>query len=254
MFEVRRLTKHYGAVPAVQDVSFTISPGEILGYLGPNGSGKSTTVKMVIGLLEPTRGELRYQGTSVRENWVEFRRKLGYVPEEPNLYPHLTGFEYLQLAGRLRGMEARRLRDKIRRFLHLFGLSDAAEEPLQAYSKGMRQKILLSAALLHDPEVLVLDEPFSGLDVSAARVFRTLLQELAGAGKIILYSSHVLEVVERICSTVLILSRGQVVGYDSVARLRQLASLPSLEEVFAQLTLQEDASVRAGDILAAMKG
>lgn len=254
MFEVRRLTKYYGAVPAVQDVSFTISPGEVLGYLGPNGSGKSTTVKMVIGLLEPASGGIFYQGRSVRDNWVDFRRKLGYVPEEPNLYPHLTGFEYLQLAGRLRGMEARRLRDKIHRFLHLFGLADASHEPLQAYSKGMRQKILLSAALLHDPEVLILDEPFSGLDVSAALVFRTLLQDLAAAGKLILYSSHVLEVVERICSTVLILHRGRVAGYDSVAHLRQMASLPSLEEVFAQLTRQEDAAARAGDILAAMKG
>ena len=163
MFEVRQLTKYYGALAAVENVSFTISPGEILGYLGPNGSGKSTTVKMVIGLLEPTRGGILYKGASVRDNWVDFRRRLGYVPEEPNLYPHLTGFEYLQLAGRLRGMEARRLRSKIERFLHLFGLDDAAHEPLQSYSKGMRQKILLSAALLHDPEVLILDEPFSGL-------------------------------------------------------------------------------------------
>lgn len=253
MLEIRKLTKYYGAVPAVEDVSFSIRPGEVLGYLGPNGSGKSTTVKMIIGLLEPTRGSIFYQGQSVREDWVSFRRKMGYVPEEPNLYPHLTGFEYLQLAGRLRGIEARRLRSKIHRFLDLFGLADAAHEPLQAYSKGMRQKILLSSALLHDPEFLILDEPFSGLDVSASLVFRTLLQELAAAGKIILYSSHVLEVVERICTTVLILNRGTVAGYDSVARLREMASLPSLEEVFAQLTRQDDASVRAGDILLAMK-
>lgn len=253
MLDVRHLTKRYASIPAVQDVSFTIRPGQILGYLGPNGSGKSTTVKMLTGLIEPSEGEIWFGGRRVWGDDVDYRARLGYVPEEPYLYPHLTGAEYLQLVGRLRGIARRTLEMRIASFLELFGLAEARHELLTNYSKGMRQKILLSAALLADPELLILDEPFSGLDVSAALLFRNLLQELAAVGKIILYSSHVLEVVEKLCSEVVILHRGRVVAYDSVARLRELRSSASLEAVFAQLVQQEDTAPIAGRILETMK-
>ncbi len=252
MLEARSLTKYYNHTPAVRQVSFTVRPGEILGYLGPNGAGKSTTVKMLTGLIEPSEGQIFYGGRSVYEDFTAFQRRTGYVPEEAHLYPHLSGHEYLQLMGRLRGMPRRILEPKMDEFLRAFALWDDRHAPLSAYSKGMRQKILLSAALLHDPDVLILDEPFSGLDVTAALMLRSLLRALAGQGKIILYSSHVLEVVEKICSTVLILRNGEVVAYDSIERLRELMSQPSLEGVFAQLTQADDGDQVANRIVDAM--
>jgi ABC-2 type transport system ATP-binding protein len=254
MLEVRNLIKRYNRIAAVDGVSFTIGPGEILGYLGPNGAGKSTTVKMLTGLIEPTSGDILFEGRDVRRDWIAFQRRLGYVPEEPSLYSHLTGREYLQLVGRLRGLPRKRLERRMDDMLRLFGLWEDRHTPLASYSKGMRQKILLSAALLHDPDLLVLDEPFSGLDVNTALVLRSLLWALAGAGKMILYSSHVLEVVEKVCTTVVILRKGRVVAHDGVERLRGLMQQPSLEGVFAQLTEQEDPGRVVGGIIAAMRG
>jgi ABC-2 type transport system ATP-binding protein len=249
MLEVRELTKLYTGIAAVSRVSFTIRPGEILGYLGPNGAGKSTTVKMLTGLLEPTSGHIFFEGEDVRHDLKSFQRRIGYVPEEPHLYPHLSGREYLQLTGRLRGIPRIALERKMDELLRLVGLWDDRHAPLASYSKGMRQKILLLAALLHDPTLLILDEPFSGLDVNASMILRSLLSSLAARGKMILYSSHVLEVVERVCNNVLILRKGQVVAHDSVAHLRELMSKSSLEGVFAQLTQPEDTDAIAHRIL-----
>jgi len=249
MLEVRQLTKLYTGVPAVDHVSFTIQPGEILGYLGPNGAGKSTTVKMLIGLLEPTSGHIEFHGQEIHRDLKAYQRRIGYVPEEPHLYPHLSGREYLQLVGRLRGIERRVLEPKMDELLRLIGLWTDRHSPLAGYSKGMRQKVLLLASLLHDPELLILDEPFSGLDVNASMILRGLLDSLAARGKMVLYSSHVLEVVEKVCNTVLILRKGCVVAHDSVAHLRSLMEKSSLEGVFAQLTQPEDTNAVARRIL-----
>ena len=253
MLEVRDLVKRYNRIPAVDGVSFTLRPGEILGYLGPNGAGKSTTVKVLTGLIEPTAGRILFQGRDIREDWIGFQRTMGYVPEEPHLYPHLTGREYLQLVGRLRGLPRRTLEPRMDEMLRLFSLWEDGYSPLSSYSKGMRQKILISAALLHDPALLILDEPFSGLDVNTALMLRTLLSALAAEGKMILYSSHVLEVVEKVCSSVVILRKGKVVAYDAVEHLRGLMQQPSLEGIFAQLTDQEDPGRLVSGILAAMR-
>lgn len=252
MLEVRQLTKHYSGITVVDRVSFRIAPGEILGYLGPNGAGKSTTVKMLTGLIEPSDGEILFQGRNIVQDMKAFQRRLGYVAEEAHLYPHLTGREYLQLAGRLHGIERRSLDAKMDELLRLFGLWEDRHALLASYSKGMRQKILLSAALLHDPELLILDEPFSGLDVNAAMVLRSLLRALAERNKIVLYSSHVLEVVEKVATSVLILRKGQVVAHDSVSNLQALMAQPSLEAVFAQLTQTEDTDLIARRILEAV--
>jgi ABC-2 type transport system ATP-binding protein len=249
MLEVRQLTKLYTGVPAVDRVSFTIRPGEILGYLGPNGAGKSTTVKMLIGLLEPTSGHIEFHGQDIRRDLKSYQRLIGYVPEEPHLYPHLSGREYLQLVGRLRGMPRRTLEPKMDELLRLIGLWEDRHSPLASYSKGMRQKILLMASLLHDPELLILDEPFSGLDVNASMILRGLLDSLAARGKMVLYSSHVLEVVEKVCNMVLILRKGRVVAHDSVTHLRDMMEKSSLEGVFAQLTQPEDTNAVARRIL-----
>ena len=253
MLEVRDLIKRYNRIPAVDGVSFVIRPGQVLGYLGPNGAGKSTTVKILTGLIDATSGRVYFQGRDVRDDWCSFLEHVGYVPEEPHLYPQLSGREYLQLVGRLRGMERRAIERSMDELLRLFSLWEDRHSPLSSYSKGMRQKVLLSAALLHDPHVLILDEPFSGLDVTAALVFRSLLQALANKGKMILYSSHVLEVVEKVCSEVVILHRGRVLAYDSVARLRDLRASTSLENVFSQLVMQEDVSAVASQMIAVMR-
>lgn len=253
MLEARELTKYYGAVRAVASISFQVGPGEILGCLGPNGSGKSTTVKMLTGLLEPTRGEVFFAGEPIKRNIGGYKSRLGYVPEEPNLYPYLSGQEYLELVGTLRGMARKDLAKKASALLSLFGLEGHRHTALSSYSKGMRQKILIIAALLHDPEVLIFDEPLSGLDITSALILRRLMEKLAHAGKTILYCSHVIEVVEKICSRVLIIYRGQVVAHNSVERLRQVMSLPSLEQVFSELVQQTDVEKTAADIVQAMK-
>lgn len=251
MLEVCGLTKYYGGVAAVRDVSFTVKPGDVLGYLGPNGSGKSTTVKMVVGLLQPTQGEVRFAGRDIRDDLPGYKARVGYVPEEPQLYGYLTGAEYLAFVGGLRGLREPHLSARIERFLALLGLGDEPYTPLASYSKGMRQKILIAAALLHDPEIIILDEPFSGLDVTSAMVLKALVSRLSEEGKIIVYSSHVLEVVERVCSQVVILDGGKVVAHDSVARLRELMAAPTLEAVFSQLVLRQDVGQAASELVAA---
>src|SRR5271170_1561691 len=253
MLEARALTKRYTTTTAVDDVSFTVKPYEVLGYLGPNGSGKSTTVNIITGLLEPTRGEVLFEGRSIQSQLIEYKRRLGYVPEQAHLYPHLTGREYLQLVGRLRGLAKKSLDRKTDDLLQLFSLGAARHSPIGSYSKGMRQKVLISAALLHNPDVLVFDEPLSGLDVTTGLVFKSLIKALARQGKTILYSSHVLEVVEKVCTSVIILRKGIMVANDSVEHLRDLMELPSLEDIFSELVLQEDTEKIAEDIVEVMQ-
>ena len=253
MLEARRLTKYYSAIPAVRDLSFTLRPGGVLGLLGPNGSGKSTTVSILTGLLEPSAGSVLLDGQDVREQLLEYKARIGYVPEEAVLYSYLTGPEYLSLIGGLRGLPPERVQHKIDGFLHLFGLTDDAHAPMSAYSKGMRQKILIAAALLHDPRIIILDEPNSGLDVTTSLVLRRLVQALARDGRMVVYSSHVLEIVEQVATDVLILHEGGVVAHDSAAHLRELMKLSSLEEVFKTLVIETDIDRVAADLVSVMK-
>ena len=242
MLQLRNVSKRFGGSLAVDDVSFSARAGEITGYLGPNGSGKSTTIKMVAGLIDTTAGEILFNDVSIHRDLITWKQRLGYVPEEPHLYAHLSARGYLVMVSQLRDLPAKSTADRIEGLLHLLGLQlqDVRYVPLSAYSKGMRQKVLLVAALLHDPELLLLDEPFSGLDVSAALVLRSLIQELAGRGKVVLFSSHELETVERVSSRIVILHRGKVVADDSIERLRALMALPNLEGIFSQLAVEQD--------------
>jgi ABC-2 type transport system ATP-binding protein len=250
MLEARNLTKRYHSVLAVQDVSFRIQPGEILGYLGPNGSGKSTTINMVVGLLEPSSGTLSLFGESLYEKPTAYKRRIGYVPEEPYLYTHLTALEYLSLVGGLRGMPPRAMETAASELLRLFDLWDSRYSVMSAYSKGMRQRVLLAAALLHDPDFLVLDEPFSGLDVNAGLLFRTLLRLFVQSGRMILFSSHRFDIVERVCSRAIILHDGRIVAErDLQAQQRS----DSLEEVFANVTQQPDYTEVADRILTVVR-
>jgi ABC-2 type transport system ATP-binding protein len=252
MLEVKNLTKRFRGLTAVDNVSFHIRPGEILGYLGPNGSGKSTTVKIITGLLEPSEGEVLLHGRTLVDDPIAFKARLGYVPEEPYLYTHLSGAEYLIFIARLRSIPYQTALTRAAELLRLFQLHDARNSPMATYSKGMRQRVLLAAALLHDPELLILDEPFSGLDVNAALLLRGLLEVFAAEGKMILFSSHVLEVVEKVCSRVVILYKGKVVLQDTIENVK--ASLtPDLQQVFAQVTHQQDYAPVAQAILAAVR-
>jgi ABC-2 type transport system ATP-binding protein len=253
MLEARGLTKRFRSLTVVDHVNFTVRAGEITGYLGPNGSGKSTTVKMMTGLLHPTEGEILFNGRNIRTDNIGFKHRLGYVPEEPNLYGNLTGLEYLQLAGGLRGLPFDRVTKKANELLDLLALSEARWVPISAYSKGMKQRVLIAGALLHDPDVLIFDEAQSGLDIANALLFRHLLRTLAARGKAVLYISHVLELVEKICEHIVVIYQGRVVADDSVTSLRGLMQLPNLEEIFKQLVEQGDMESRANEIVEVMR-
>jgi ABC-2 type transport system ATP-binding protein len=181
-----------------------------------------------------------FNGQPIRHDLMAYRRSMGYVPEEPHLYTHLSGIEYLVMVAQLRDMDRSTASARIYGLLRLFGLYDDRDVPMSSYSKGMRQKILLSAALLHNPDVVLLDEPFSGLDVGSSLILRSLIEELARRGKVVLFSSHELETVERICSHIVILHRGKVVADDSIEHLRTLMELPTLEDIFSQLAIEHD--------------
>ena len=254
MLEIQHLTKYYRNSPVVNDVSLAVRPGEVTGYLGPNGSGKSTTVKIITGLIEPSSGKVLLDGADIRDDLVAFKRRLGYVPEEAILYSYLTGLEYLQLIGCLRGIPPAETDRKANDLLELFSLHPHRHPPISTYSKGMKQRVLISAALLHDPDVLILDEPLSGIDVTSALLFKHLLNELARRGKMILYISHVLEVVEKVCAQVIIIYNGRIMAADSVGRLRDLMHAPSLEGIFAQLVEHRDLEAVASDIACAIGG
>jgi ABC-2 type transport system ATP-binding protein len=253
MLEVRGVTKRYGAVTAVRDVSFIVRPGEVLGYLGPNGSGKSTTVKMLAGLMPPSSGVIFFDGADIQDDLVRYKAQVGYVPEEAHVYSYLTAPEYLRLCGRLRHVPAAALETKIDQFLKTLGLDTDRHATLAAFSKGMRQKVLLAAALVHNPRVVILDEPVSGLDVTTALVLRTIVRALAAEGRIIFYSSHELDTVEKISTRVMILRAGEVVADDSASHLRELMHLPSLEDVFSQLAIKHDVEAVAADVLKAVR-
>jgi len=254
MLELRNVSKRFSGIVAVDDVSFTARPGEITGYLGPNGSGKSTTMKVITGLIEPSTGKIFFNGVLIARDLMAFKQRLGYVPEEPHLYSHLTGLEYLSMVGQLRDLPQPQTAERIDLLLRLFGLHGDRHTAISSYSKGMRQKVLLSAALLHNPDLILLDEPFSGLDVSTGLVLRSLIQELARRGKVILFSSHELETVERLCSHVVILHRGKIVADDSIDRLRALMALPTLEQIFAQLAVEQDTTAISRGIADVIEG
>ena len=252
MLELRDVTKKYSVIPAVDKVSFRVSPGEIVGYLGPNGAGKSTTIKMLAGLLEPTSGSIEYQGKDISWDLYDYKKKIGYVPENAEIYPHMSAGDYLLLVGRLRQIPDRILKPRIQELMDSFQLSMEMDMPISSFSKGMVQKVLISSALLHTPDILLLDEPLSGLDVTTGLIIKDLIRMLAASGRIVFYSSHILEVVEKICSRAIIIHLGSLVADDSVANLRNLMRLPNLGEIFSQLVVKENTEDKAKQILSAI--
>jgi len=253
LLELEHLYRSFRGIPAIEDVSFKMAPGEIVGFLGPNGAGKSTTVKIITGMLRPNDGRVIFEGQDIAKDMVAFRAAFGYVPEEAHLYSYLSGLEYLQLVGRLRGLEEELLETKATHLLKLLNLESWQYSPISSYSKGMRQRVLIAAALLHDPKLLIFDEPLSGLDVVTMRLFRDLLELLAAQGKAVLYISHVLEVVEQVCNRVIVIAKGRVLADARPADLAKLMSLPNLESVFAQLVQQQDTRTVAQEMVEVMQ-
>jgi ABC-2 type transport system ATP-binding protein len=253
MLELQNLSRSFRGIPAIKDVNFRVGPGEIVGFLGPNGAGKSTTVKIITGLLRPTDGRVVFEGKDIRNDLVSFRSVLGYVPEEAHLYTHLSSLEYLQLVGRLRGMKEPLIEVKAKKLLQLLNLESWQYSTISSYSKGMKQRVLIAAALMHDPKLLIFDEPLSGLDVVSSRLFKDLLQELAAQGKAILYISHVLEVVEQLCNRVIVISKGKILADAPPSELTKLMELANLESVFAQLVEQQDTKALARELVEVMK-
>ncbi|HVS73549.1 MAG TPA: ABC transporter ATP-binding protein [Chthoniobacteraceae bacterium] len=238
MIQVDRLTKIFGAQIAVDNLSFSIPTGQIVGFLGPNGAGKSTTLKMLAGMLEPTSGTATLCGFDIRTQPLEVKRRIGFVPESAAVFESLTGLEYLEMIAALYAIPADAARKRIEQFIAFFDLSFATltEKLLGAYSKGMRRKVAITSALLHNPPVVFFDEPLDGLDANAAVGFKALIQTLAQEGKTILYSSHILDVVERVCHRVLIIDKGKLLLDGKPDELVAQHDAGTLERLFTQLT------------------
>ena len=238
MVIVDQLTKRFGAQTAVDAISFEIPAGQIVGFLGANGAGKSTTLKMLTGMIEPTSGTASVCGFDLRREPIEAKRRVGFVPESGAVFESLTGLEYLEMIAALYGIPRRAARDRIGQFIAFFdlGFDTLTEKLLGAYSKGMRRKVVITAALLHNPPVVLFDEPLDGLDANAAVGFKALIQTLAREGKTIVYSSHILDVVERVCHRVIIIDKGKLLLDGKPDELVTAHKAGTLERLFTQET------------------
>ncbi len=243
----------YDHSEVLHDITFSLKRGEVVGLLGPNGAGKSTTIKLIAGLLTPDSGTVRVNGLSLPESAVAVKQNIGYVPENAVLFESLSGQEFLELMGRLHEVEEARLQMRIAEILETFQLTPDRDSRLDAYSKGMRQKILIASALLHNPELILLDEPLSGLDVNAAIMIKDLIAALSAAGRTILYSSHVLDVVEKVCDRVLIIDKGRLIADGSAESLKAQTGDATLEDVFRTMTGSAGTAPGVSRIIAALQ-
>jgi ABC-2 type transport system ATP-binding protein len=247
------LGRAYGEHVALQHLNLRVEPGEVLGLLGPNGAGKSTTVKILTGLLRPTWGRALVAGYDIVSQPLEAKQRLGYVPEQPVLYETLTGGEFLDVVSALHHLEPSAAAVRRDELLELLDLGDARHQRLTTFSKGMKQKVVLAAALIHGPEVLILDEPLDGLDANSARVVKELLRTLAAQGRTVLFCSHILEVVERVCTRLVIIDRGRQIAQGTPAEITAVTGSTGLDEAFARLTGVADAGQISGEILRALE-
>jgi ABC-2 type transport system ATP-binding protein len=253
MIAVEQLTHFYGETRALDELNLRVEPGDILGLLGPNGAGKSTTVKVLTGLLTPTSGRATVAGFDIVRQPLEAKQRLGYVPEQPVLYDTLTATEFLEVVSSLHHLPSEIATPRRDQLLDLLELGRVRHQRLSAFSKGMKQKVVLAAALLHRPEVLILDEPLDGLDANSARVVKELLRSLAAQGRTVLFCSHILEVVERICTRVAILNQGRLIAAGTPDEIAAAANARTLDDAFAVLTGVRDADQISAEILRALE-
>lgn len=253
VLSIRDLKKNFGSKEVLKGVRLDVYEGQIIGYIGPNGAGKSTTVKIILGLEEGYSGQVTLFGEDISHSSVEYKKRIGYVPEMADLYDNLTAEEYLTFMGELYGMEQKKAGEKAERLTRLFGLSEVYESRIASYSKGMKQKILIISSLLHNPDVLFFDEPINGLDANSVMIFKELLAKLAAEGKTIFYSSHIMDVVEKISNRIILLHNGQIVADGSFEDLKNQNMEGSLEEIFNQLTGFNEHKETAAEIVSVVQ-
>jgi ABC-2 type transport system ATP-binding protein len=236
VLSIHDLEKHYGIKNVLKGINLTVYRGQIIGYIGPNGAGKSTTIKILLGLEGDYDGKVEIFGEEVTDKNIDYKRKIGYVPEIAELYDNLTAMEYLTFVGELYGMDFRAADEKAQRLMKVFGLEEVYHSRIASYSKGMRQKVLIISSLLHNPDLLFLDEPLSGLDANSVMVFKEVLAILAAQGKTIFYSSHIMDVVEKISNRIILINDGKIVADGSFNELKEQNKEGTLEQIFNQLT------------------
>jgi ABC-2 type transport system ATP-binding protein len=239
LIQIRNLSKSYGAKTVLKGLSLDIFPGQVIGYIGPNGAGKSTTVKILTGLIPDFTGEVLINGLNMAEHPQEIKKLIGYVPENAEIYDVLSPAEYLDFIGKLYGMEEGLLQERSRKLLAAFSLGAVVDDRMDTFSKGMRQKVLLIAGIIHDPKIIVLDEPLSGLDANAVIMIKELILRLSQEGKTIFYCSHMMDVVEKVSDRILLINKGEIIADGSFESLKQNHS-DTLERIFSKLTGRED--------------
>lgn len=233
---IRNLKKSYGPKEVLKGVSFDVFRGQIIGYIGPNGAGKSTTVKLILGIEEGFRGDIEIFGKNISDGNIQFKQKIGYVPEIAEVYDNLTGHEYLTFIGELYGLDFEMADYKARELMELFGVGEVYHSRIASYSKGMRQKLLIISSLLHNPDLLFFDEPINGLDANSVMIFKEIMTQLAKEGKTIFYSSHIMDVVEKISSRIILLHDGKISADGTFDELKLQNKEGTLEEIFNELT------------------
>ncbi|MCC5423011.1 ABC transporter ATP-binding protein [Clostridium botulinum] len=251
---IRDLKMSYGSKEVLKGINLDVNKGEIIGYIGPNGAGKSTTVKIMLGLVKGYEGEVKIFGNNISHENVEYKHKIGYVPENGEVYDNLTAYEYITFLGEIYGMELEVVNNKAKKLMSLFGIEKAYHSRISSYSKGMRQKLLIISSLIHNPDILFLDEPLSGLDANSVLVFKEVLSKLASEGKTIFYSSHIMEVVEKISSRIILLNNGQIAADGTFEELKKKNMEGSLEQIFNQITGFTKHEEIADEFISVLKG
>ncbi|WP_278599922.1 ABC transporter ATP-binding protein [Clostridium tertium] len=236
ILEIIDLKKSFGEKQVLKGINLKINKGSIIGYIGPNGAGKSTTVKIIMGLVTGYTGEIRIFGEDISKDDGSYKKKIGYVPEVPEIYDSLTGKEYLTFIAQLYDIDYDKADDKARKLMDILGIADVYEKRISSYSKGMKQKLILISSLIHDPEILFLDEPLSGLDANSVMIIKEILSYLAKEGKTIFYSSHIMEVVEKISDRIILINNGEIVADGNFEELKSNYKESSLESIFNEVT------------------
>jgi ABC-2 type transport system ATP-binding protein len=252
VISIKHLFKNYGTKPVLKDINLEVYPGQVIGYIGPNGAGKSTTVKILCGLLTDYEGEVRIKGFDLKTQTLEVKKIIGYVPELAELYDVLSPWEYLIFMGSLYGLEEHVCIERINRFMNAFGLSANLHQRMDSFSKGMRQKVLIASGLLHNPDIIILDEPLSGLDANSVIIIKNLISKLAKDGKTIFYCSHMMDVVEKVSDRIVLIDEGRVIADGSFEELKSQQGNTSLEQIFASLTANSSLDASADELMKAM--
>lgn len=253
VISIRNLFKSYGSKHVLKDINLDVYPGQVIGYIGPNGAGKSTTVKILCGLLTDYQGYVSVRGYDVKEETLEAKRLIGYVPELAELYDVLTPMEYLQFTGALYGLDEAVASERAMRMMSALGLGDNLNQRMDSFSKGMRQKVLITSGLLHNPDLIILDEPLSGLDANSVIIIKDLISRLAKEGKTIFYCSHMMDVVEKVSDRIVLIDDGRIIANGTFEELKRMAGDKSLEQIFSSLTSKDSNNTAADDLVRALE-